>query len=195
MPYASPPPFAFAAAAGLSLLLHAAALLMFASAPSAPITAPGARGVEIMLGQFERRTPAAAPAEAPPEPSSAPARTDRPRQSETRPTLSSPAELAAGTGAARASYAALLKSWIARQKFYPARARALGIEGVSHVRFRLNESGRLAEVRLEKSAGSPLLDRAAMTMIRRAQPMPVPPPALHNGALEFTLPIAFSLQQ
>ncbi|MFW2544427.1 TonB family protein [Primorskyibacter sp. 2E107] len=59
-----------------------------------------------------------------------------------------------------------------------ARAGRPGVRGggTARVSFRITDSGRITAVVLSRPSGNPALDRAAMSMIRRAGPCPAPPP-------------------
>lgn len=50
---------------------------------------------------------------------------------------------------------------------YPARARRAGLEGTALLRVRVTASGRVGEVRVERSAGDESLDRSASDAVRR----------------------------
>ena len=54
------------------------------------------------------------------------------------------------------------------------RPRATG-RGAALVQFSVADGGRLASARLARSSGSTRLDRAALTVVRRAAPFPAPP--------------------
>jgi len=55
---------------------------------------------------------------------------------------------------------------------YPQAARERGIEGVTRVQFRVDPSGRAAEVITVESSGSQLLDHAAEAAARDARELP-----------------------
>lgn len=50
---------------------------------------------------------------------------------------------------------------------YPATARGLGVEGTTLLRVLVQDDGRVGEVRVQKSAGHPDLDRAAADAVRQ----------------------------
>ncbi len=66
----------------------------------------------------------------------------------------------------------LLLRRIEGAKRYPARARRLGIEGVTEVQFRITRDGTVEGVTVHKSSGFLLLDRASVETIKRAAPFP-----------------------
>jgi periplasmic protein TonB len=78
---------------------------------------------------------------------------------------------------------------IERHKHYPADAK--GVTGVAKVAFAIDPTGRLISVSIAASSGSPVLDEAAIDLIRRAEPFPPPPPNLGAGELTFIAPIRY----
>lgn len=91
-------------------------------------------------------------------------------------------------------YEQLISGWIEQHKTYPPEARQAGIEGRAVVRLRINRLGRVILFSIEKSSGSPVLDRAAEQMIRAANPVPRVPNNYPAGRLlEFLIPVEFKL--
>ncbi len=90
-------------------------------------------------------------------------------------------------------YETLVSAWLERHKRYPRRARRLRIEGEGWLRIRLDRDGRVLRMVLEQSTGNRLLDRAALEMIRRANPFPSFPEQDSRQEREFLVPVAFQL--
>lgn len=67
-------------------------------------------------------------------------------------------------------------------KHYPASARRRGIEGAVDVSFRLNAQGIAEDMQLVSGSGYSILDDAALTTVRRAEPFPV-----QGGSYRFRL--------
>lgn len=78
---------------------------------------------------------------------------------------------------------------IERHKHYPAGAK--GLAGMVRVAFAIDPTGRLVSVSIAASSGSPVLDEAAIDLIRRAEPFPPPPASLGAGELSFVAPIRY----
>jgi protein TonB len=123
---------------------------------------------------------------APPSASSAPA---------AAPTAAQ-ASISRATAAAKASWQSRLLGHLARYKGYPDQARRRGIQGTCQVRFNLDRQGTVLSVELAKSSGNVALDRATLTMIKRASPVPAPPTELlSNGQVEIVAPFIYALER
>ena len=99
------------------------------------------------------------------------------------------------TSAAPASWQSQVLSHLARFKRYPGDARQRKRAGAAWVRFRLDGEGKLLSSELLTSSGTVLLDREALQVLQRAQPLPAPPASvLHQGTVTVTLPVSFKLE-
>ena len=65
-----------------------------------------------------------------------------------------------------------------------------GASGTARVAVTLDRGGRVVSASLSGSSGDPELDRAAVAMVRRASPMPAPPPEL-GGSVRLAVPVWF----
>ena len=100
---------------------------------------------------------------------------------------------AATTGNAAASaYRAEVAAQLSRKRFYPSAGRRDRLTGRATVSFTLNASGRVTAARVVRSAGSRILDDAALEMVRRAAPYPPIPRAL-GTTITIQAPIGFEL--
>lgn len=91
------------------------------------------------------------------------------------------------------SWEAKLLAHLEKHRRYPAASRARRDQGVAHVRFRMNRAGRVLDTTLIRSSGIPELDRAALSTIRRAQPLP-PIPDGRPDPLDLSVPVEFFLR-
>ena len=92
-------------------------------------------------------------------------------------------------------YEQLISLWIEKFKQYPMEARTQGLQGETVVRIRIDRKGNIRYYLLERSTGHPILDRAAIDMVRRANPVPAVPNDYPKGDLiEFLIPVNFQLQ-
>jgi protein TonB len=87
-----------------------------------------------------------------------------------------------------------LVAHINRYKRYPAEARAHKIEGVVSVEFTLDRLGQVISSRVSHSSGSPVLDEEAVTLLKRAAPLPTPPQEVPPEGIQLTLPVNFHMK-
>lgn len=78
---------------------------------------------------------------------------------------------------------------------YPTRALRQRHEGVTYLRFSVDRRGGVGAVRLERGSGSDLLDAEALEVVRRAQPVPAPPPEIEGDPIEVVVPVQFRLRR
>lgn len=144
----------------------------------------------------ERPAPPPAPA-GPAEPRSAPAEaadtgTGAAGRAGADPAGAGDATAGGGDPGAAADYLARLRAWLERHRRYPLKARLRRQEGTVRLGFVVDGQGRVLSRRIETGSGHPLLDREALELLRRAEPLPAPPPEL--GRLELIVPVTFSLR-
>lgn len=84
-----------------------------------------------------------------------------------------------------------LSAWLNRHKRYPRGARSRREEGVVNVSFAIDAAGVVVSARISRSSGNPELDQAALDMLRRASPVPAPPPGV---ARKIAVPVQFNLR-
>nr|WP_268994131.1 energy transducer TonB [Janthinobacterium sp. FW305-128] len=97
--------------------------------------------------------------------------------------------------AAPASWQSRVLSHLAHFKRYPGDARQRKRAGAAWVRFQVDRDGKLLASELVTSSGTVLLDREALQVLQRAQPLPAPPDkVLHQGTVTVTLPVSFKLE-
>jgi len=90
----------------------------------------------------------------------------------------------------RSRYEQAISQWVARHQQYPP--EAAGRNGRVVVRMRIDRTGYVRYYAIEQSSGVSAIDRAALDMIRRANPMPAVPADYPSGSLiEFLIPIGF----
>ncbi|MGK5019141.1 energy transducer TonB family protein [Janthinobacterium sp. LB2P10] len=97
--------------------------------------------------------------------------------------------------AAPASWQSRVLTHLAHFKRYPGDARQRKRAGAAWVRFQVDRDGKLLASELITSSGTALLDREALQVLQRAQPLPAPPDkVLHQGTVTVTLPVSFTLE-
>lgn len=85
-------------------------------------------------------------------------------------------------------------AWINRHKRYPSASKARGDQGQVQVNFAINASGVVVSASIGRSSGNAALDKAALDMVRRASPVPAPPPEIARNRMQLALPVQFSLR-
>jgi len=81
-----------------------------------------------------------------------------------------------------------------RYRRYPRLAEARRQQGVPYIRFVMDRQGKVLSVALERSSGVSDLDREALALPRRAQPLPKPPDDKPGDTLELVVPVQFFLR-
>ena len=96
--------------------------------------------------------------------------------------------------ARRADYLARVLALIDRAKVYPLRARLAGYQGRVSLSFVVEPDGEVREVRVLRSSGYPVLDRAAVKTVLKAAPFP-PPPRDLDPPLTLSVKISFAFEE
>jgi len=92
----------------------------------------------------------------------------------------------------RATWQKQLIAHLDRHKRYPAERVQKSAEIV--VGFVLDRLGHVLSTSIVKGSGDTAFDEAALSMIRRSDPVPQPPPAVADEGLNFTLPVIFRVK-
>ena len=92
------------------------------------------------------------------------------------------------------SYQVRLLRYLAAYRRYPALARAKHQEGVVFVRFSMDRKGNVLMSAIEKRSRFEPLNDEALTVFKRANPLPPPPPELAGDPLLLVMPVEFSLR-
>lgn len=93
-------------------------------------------------------------------------------------------------------YEQTISLWIRKFKLYPDSARSGEMQGNTVVRIRIDRRGNIRYSALEVSTGYEELDRAALDMVRRANPVPAVPESYPDGEMfEFLIPVSFKLSE
>ncbi|MCC0052051.1 MAG: energy transducer TonB, partial [Rhodobiaceae bacterium] len=93
--------------------------------------------------------------------------------------------------AAESGYASKVVARIQRAKRCTAALRGARSGGTVRIRFTLNRSGRLTAARVVSGSGSRVLDREALSLLRRAGPYPAFPAEIRKASLSYTVPITY----
>jgi TonB family protein len=80
-----------------------------------------------------------------------------------------------------------------RHKRYPNSRAGKGAHVV--VGFELDRRGRVSKATIVKGSGDAAFDQAALEMMKRADPVPAPPPLVADEGLTFNVPVAFRIRR
>ena len=83
---------------------------------------------------------------------------------------------------------------IERNKRYPAAAQSRREQGIAHIFFILDRTGRVVDSRIEKSSGVGSLDEEALALLRRIHSFPVPPSEFPGEQVSLRLPLRFNIK-
>jgi TonB family protein len=92
----------------------------------------------------------------------------------------------------RATWQKELVAHLDKHKRYPSERQQKAAE--IYVRFTLDRLGHVLSANIEKSSGDAAFDAAALAMLKRSDPVPVPPPLIADDGLSFTLPVIFRVK-
>ena len=93
---------------------------------------------------------------------------------------------------ARLTWQKELMAHLDKHKRYPAERTQKSAEIL--VSFALDRMGHVLSSSIIKGSGDKAFDEAALAMIRRADPVPQPPPLVADEGLNFTLPVIFRVK-
>ncbi len=97
-----------------------------------------------------------------------------------------------GSAAAKQSYFNLLVAELIKHKHYPSSSRRRGEEGIVKLYFIVDKQGKIIDYRINEGSGSKRLDKAALTMLKKAS-LPPFPRDMTQDTLEINVPISFHL--
>nr|WP_246426281.1 energy transducer TonB [Sphingomonas kyeonggiensis] len=126
-------------------------------------------------------------------PPTPPAPDPAPPAPETTAPVSNPAPPAPRPAGRDTSYEARLLAHIQKFRRYPAAARRMGDQGVTHLRVRIDRGGHVLSAQLLRGSGFTSLDGGALDTVRRADPLP-PVPADRPAPFEIVLPVEFFIE-
>ncbi|GBQ05734.1 energy transducer TonB [Acetobacter cerevisiae] len=94
-----------------------------------------------------------------------------------------------------ATWQGALLARLERYKRYPAEAMADHQEGVPMLHFSMDRHGHVLSARIQRGSGHTLLDKEALALVRRAEPLPSPPDSVAGDPVVLTVPIEFYMEQ
>lgn len=176
--------------------------------PASPPEAPPAERVAPEQVKQEQKQAAPPKVEAPvrsmptiiPMPAPQPVQTQsvsdlRPRQEEAAaPTTTSAPPAPQVSTNAPDTWEGRVLAQLNKHRRYPRIAQARRQQGVPYIRFVIDREGMVLSVHLERSSGIALLDREAVALPKRAQPLPKPPDDRPGDTIELVAPVEFLLR-
>jgi protein TonB len=78
--------------------------------------------------------------------------------------------------------------------YYPAAALAVRRTGLTMVHFEVGRNGQIETLRISKSSGDEELDKAAIDIMQKAQPLPAIPDRMHTDRVDGEMPINFGVR-
>ena len=78
--------------------------------------------------------------------------------------------------------------------YYPAAALAVHTTGVAMLHFIVRRDGQIERLEIGKSSGNAGLDKAALDILQKAQPLPPIPDRMHTERVDGELPINFGVR-
>jgi len=78
--------------------------------------------------------------------------------------------------------------------YYPAAALAVRRTGLVMVHFGVRRDGQIERLQISKSSGDEGLDKAAIDIVQKAQPLPPIPDRMHTDRVDGVLPINFGVR-
>lgn len=100
-----------------------------------------------------------------------------------------PKVAAAGSSMSPARWQSRVNAHLNRYKRYPKGGHG---SGTAVIRFTINESGGVTSASLSGSSGDSAFDSAALDLVRRASPVPAPPPEIARSRMSLVVPIRYS---
>jgi periplasmic protein TonB len=83
---------------------------------------------------------------------------------------------------------------LGKYRRYPFGAQSRHEQGVPYIRFVMDRDGKVLSSRLERSSGFSELDREAVALPKRAQPLPKPPADVTGDTIELVVPVEFFMR-
>jgi protein TonB len=95
---------------------------------------------------------------------------------------------------AKPTWEGLVLGALNKVKRYPRQAAMLRQQGVPYIRFVMDREGKVLSSRIERSSGLRSLDNEAVSLPKRAQPLPKLPAEVKGDSIELVVPVEFFMR-
>ncbi|WP_395396197.1 TonB family protein (plasmid) [Novosphingobium sp. BL-8A] len=95
---------------------------------------------------------------------------------------------------AKPTWQGLVQSALNKVKRYPRQAAVFRQQGVPYIRFVMDRDGKVLSSHIERSSGFRALDDEAISLPKRAQPLPKPPDDMKGATIELVVPVEFFMR-
>lgn len=86
-----------------------------------------------------------------------------------------------------------LQAWLNANKEYPPHLKKEKIQGTVMLQFSVDRHGNVLSASIKKSSGNAELDRAALDMLAKAEPLPPFPSSMKQDRISIAIPVEYSL--
>lgn len=93
-----------------------------------------------------------------------------------------------------ADYMAYLLAWLEKHKTYPRESQSRNQEGTVLLYLEMGRAGEVHAFRIHESSGHQPLDDEVLDLVRRAEPLPPPPPEVEGARIKLLVPVEFFLR-
>lgn len=98
----------------------------------------------------------------------------------------------AAAGVSSAKWQSKVQAHLERKKRAAQRSLGRGAKGIVQVAFVIDAAGKVLSARVSGSSGNAQIDQAALEAVKRASPVPAPPPAMAASRIPFAVPFRFN---
>ncbi|UAW99772.1 energy transducer TonB [Halopseudomonas nanhaiensis] len=100
---------------------------------------------------------------------------------------------AGGRKSSPKNYFSDLQGWLNAHKHYPPHLKKEKIQGTVILTFSVDRSGNVLSASIKQSSGNAELDRAALEMLAKAEPLPPIPDSMGKERISIAIPVEYSL--